>query len=103
MASRNTADAFIKEMLKYGYARLLPQAEDKRTRPIEPTEASLDALHGWVGIHLATLDGLDRGQRLETFLGTQVRSRPCSRGLPTGCFPRIACAIRSGPSRCSPG
>ena len=70
VASRNTADAFIKEMLKYGYARLLPQAEDKRTRPLEPTEASLDALHGWVGIHLATLDGLDHGQRLETFLGT---------------------------------
>jgi len=71
VASRNTADAFVKEMLKYGYARLLPQAEDKRTRPLEPTEASLDALHGWVGIHLATLDRLDHGQRLETFLGTQ--------------------------------
>ena len=71
VASRNTADAFIKEMLKYGYARRLPQAEDKRTRPLEPTEASLDALHGWVGIHLATLDRLDRGQRLETFLRTQ--------------------------------
>ena len=104
VASRNTADAFIKEMLKYGYARLLPQAEDKRTRPLEPTEASLDALHGWVGIHLATLDGLDHGQRLETFLGTLgALAVPCSRGLLTGCFPRIACAIRSGPSRCSPG
>src|SRR6266545_2100691 len=55
VASRNTADAFIKEMPKYGYARLVPEAEDKRTRPIEPTEASLDALHGWLGIHLATL------------------------------------------------
>jgi hypothetical protein len=71
VASRNTADAFIKEMLKYGYARLMPAAEDKRTRPLEPTEASLDALHGWVGIHLATLDRLDGGQRLETFLGTE--------------------------------
>ena len=70
VASRNTADAFIKEMLKYGFARLLPGAADKRTRPFEPTEASLDALHGWVGIHLATLDRLDSGQRLETFLGT---------------------------------
>jgi len=58
-------------MLKYGYARLVPEAEDKRTRPIEPTEASLDALHGWLGIHLATLDRLDRGPRLETFLGTK--------------------------------
>jgi hypothetical protein len=69
VASRNTADAFIKEMLKYGYARLLPHAGDKRMRPLEPTEASLDALRGWLGIHLATLDRLDCGQRLETFLG----------------------------------
>ena len=71
VASRNTADAFIKEMLKYGYARLVPHADDRRTRPLEPTGASLDALQGWVGIHLATLDRLDRGRRLETFLGTQ--------------------------------
>ena len=70
VASRNTADAFVKEMLKYGWARQVPDAVDRRTRPVEPTEASIDALHGWLGIHLATLDRLDRGQRLETFLGT---------------------------------
>ena len=70
VASRNTADAFMKEMLKYGFARYMPGAADKRTRPIEPTEISLDAIHGWVGLHLATLDRLDRGRRLQTFLGT---------------------------------
>ena len=70
VASRNTADAFLKEMLKYGFARYLPGAADKRTRPIEPTETSLEAIHGWIGMHLATLDRLDHGRRLETYLGT---------------------------------
>lgn len=70
VASRNTADAFLKEMLKYGFARYVPGATDKRTRPIEPTETSIDAIHGWIGIHLATLDRLDHGRRLETYLGT---------------------------------
>ena len=70
VASRNTADAFLKEMVKYGHARQVPEAADRRTRPLEPTEASLDAIQGWLGIHLATLDRLARGGRLETFLGT---------------------------------
>ncbi len=70
VASRNTADAFLKEMLKYGFARYVPGAADKRTRPLEPTETSLEAIHGWIGIHLATLDRLDHGRRLEMYLGT---------------------------------
>jgi hypothetical protein len=70
VASRNTADAFLKEMLKYGFARYVPGATDKRTRPLEPTETSLEAIHGWIAIHLVTLDRLDHGQRLETYLGT---------------------------------
>lgn len=70
VASRNTADAFLKEMLKYGFARYLPGAADRRTRPIEPTETSIEAIHGWIGLHLATLDRLDHGRRLETYLGT---------------------------------
>ena len=70
VASRNTADAFMKEMVKYGFARYMPGAADKRTRPIEPTEISLEAIHGWIGMHLATLDRLDHGRRLETYLGT---------------------------------
>jgi hypothetical protein len=70
VASRNTADAFLKEMLKYGFARYVPGAADKRTRPLEPTETSLEAIHGWIGMHLATLDRLDHGRRLEMYLGT---------------------------------
>lgn len=70
VASRNTADAFLKEMVQYGWARLVPGAADRRTRPIAPTEATLDAIHGWLAIHLGTLDRLDGGQRLETYLAT---------------------------------
>ncbi len=68
VASRNTADAFIKEMLKYGYAQPVVGGTDKRVRPLEPTQASIDAVHGWVVIHLATLDKLDGGSRVGTYL-----------------------------------
>ncbi|MBL6652860.1 MAG: hypothetical protein ISP49_14785 [Reyranella sp.] len=70
VASRNTANAFLQEMVYYGWARIVPGAADRRIRPIEPTEASVVAIHGWVGIHLATLDRLDDGRRLQTYLGT---------------------------------
>lgn len=68
VASRNTADGFLKEMVKYGYARVLVDATDRRARPLEATEVSLAAIHGWLGIHLATLDRLDPEQRLQTYL-----------------------------------
>jgi hypothetical protein len=68
VASRNTADAFLKEMQKYKFVRCLPEGRDKRRRPLEPTEASLEALFGWLLAHLATLDGLDGGERLQRFM-----------------------------------
>lgn len=67
IASRNTADAFIKEILKYGVVALLPDAADRRVRLIVPTQAGLDALIGWTYAHLTTLDGLDGGKRVATF------------------------------------
>jgi DNA-binding MarR family transcriptional regulator len=68
VASRNTADAFIKEMQKYGIIRLLPDVEDRRVRPMEPAEAAIDALAAWTVAHLATLDRLDGGSRAERFM-----------------------------------
>jgi hypothetical protein len=68
VASRNTADAFVKEMLKYQFARYVPGGKDRRRRPMEPTEATLQSLHGWIVVHLATLDGLDQGRRVATYL-----------------------------------
>src|SRR5215510_15866688 len=70
VASRNTANAFLQEMVYYGWARVVPDATDRRTRPIEPSEASVAGIHGWIGIHLASLDRLDDGRRLQTYLGT---------------------------------
>lgn len=65
VASRNTADAFIKEMVQYGLARPVEDAHDKRTRPIVPSHESLQQISGWLMLHLATLDGLDSGTRMQ--------------------------------------
>src|SRR5579859_5222574 len=35
IASKNTADAFLKEMLKYGYVRQVAHDGDRRVRPLE--------------------------------------------------------------------
>jgi hypothetical protein len=68
VASRNTADAFIKEMQKYGIIVQLPGGDDRRIRPMEPGAAAIDALHAWTAAHLRTLDSLDGGGRAERFL-----------------------------------
>ncbi|MCG7508300.1 hypothetical protein [Mesorhizobium retamae] len=66
VASRNTADAFIKEMLQYNYVELLP-GTDRRSNPLRPTDQTLQTLAAWAVVHLTTLDGLDGGRRLEAF------------------------------------
>jgi AraC-like DNA-binding protein len=68
VASRNTADAFLKEMLNYNFVQYGPAGKDKRIRPLEPTKATLDALSGWAMVHLSTLDSLDGGHRLDSYL-----------------------------------
>ena len=79
VASRNTADAFLKEMLKYSFIQYAVAGKDKRVRPMAPSQASLEALFGWFVAHLATLDTLDGGQRLPTFMtdtGALARIEP---------------------------
>lgn len=68
VASRNTADAFIKELLKYGYLRHSPAAGDRRVRPLEPTETAMAGVATWAMAHLRTLDELDGGARAEFFM-----------------------------------
>ena len=68
VASRNTADAFLKEMEKYGIVVPLPRLGDRRVRPLRPGEAAIGAIDGWTRIHLFTLDSLDGGGRLSRFL-----------------------------------
>ncbi|OLP49860.1 hypothetical protein BJF91_19620 [Allorhizobium taibaishanense] len=66
VASRNTADAFLKEMLTYGVAREI-SASDRRSRPLVPSELSLDSAAGWLEIHLKSLDRFDGGERTRKF------------------------------------
>lgn len=69
ISSRNTADAFVKEMGRYGFVRAV-EGEDKRTRPLVPSEEALSAISGWTVVHLSTLDQIDDGRRLARFLAT---------------------------------
>ncbi len=71
LACRNTAAAFLREMLKYGIVRHVPASENRRHRPFEPSPGMLAMLLHWLAIHLTTLDGLDGGRRLAT-----LQSRP---------------------------
>lgn len=71
LASRNTADAFIKEMLKYGLVTRGVPGDDRRARPLVPSRDSFEAISLWVAIHLGTLDALDDGSRC-----IRYRSRP---------------------------
>ncbi|KAA3451852.1 hypothetical protein C7I87_04160 [Mesorhizobium sp. SARCC-RB16n] len=67
VASRNTADAFIKEMLHYNIAEYVAGG-DGRTHPLQPTAATIERFTGWVTAHLRTLDHIDGGDRLARFL-----------------------------------
>jgi hypothetical protein len=64
IASRNTAAAFVQEMLAYRFLRPIP-GDDKRTRFLEPTETAEDHFTKWLAAHLMVLDSLDGGRRAE--------------------------------------
>jgi len=79
IASRNTADAFIKEMIKYKYIEVLPPSKDRRIRPLGPMPHTLAAIDGWLRIHLHSLDSLAGGSRLaayEAMPGAIARMQP---------------------------
>ena len=75
LGSRNTAAAFLKEMLKYDMVRFVAGSEGRRHRPVEPAPAVTMALFHWLALHLATLDGLDGGAR-----AAGLRTRPALLG-----------------------
>ena len=79
VASRKTAEAFIKEMLHYNVIEYLTTGEDRRIRPWQPSAATLEAVTGWALAHLQTLDSLDGEARMASFLGrpdTLARFQP---------------------------
>jgi hypothetical protein len=82
LASRNTAAAFLREMLKYDLVRHVAASEGRRHRPLEPSPMTMAALLHWHMVHLATLDGLDGGARCAA-----LRARPAAMG---SMQPRIA-------------
>jgi hypothetical protein len=65
IASRNTAAAFLQEMLAYRFVRCSDNPPDRRMRPLEPTETACQAVWKWLNAHLQILDGMDGGKRAE--------------------------------------
>jgi len=82
VASRNTTDAFIREMSKYRYLDPVDGAADRRSRPLKVSNHALMAISAWLRIHLASLDALDGAGRLARF---EARDAPIAR-----IHPRIA-------------
>ncbi|WP_165914027.1 hypothetical protein [Sinorhizobium americanum] len=63
-ASRNTATAFLAELIAYKLLRPANGGRTKRTRPLEPTEISENAMRLWFKTQMSTLDLLDGGSRV---------------------------------------
>ncbi|MBZ5762185.1 MULTISPECIES: hypothetical protein [Rhizobium] len=68
ISSRNTAVAFLQEMLAYRFLAAVPDRADRRTRLLEPTPTAVDYLGRWLQTHLFILDSLDGGSRIEQML-----------------------------------
>ncbi|WP_244564181.1 hypothetical protein [Rhizobium sp. RU36D] len=62
-ASRNTATAYLAELVAYKFLRDVPDIPDRRVRVLETTEASFTAMQSWFQGHMACLDKLDGGNR----------------------------------------
>ncbi|SFU75784.1 hypothetical protein SAMN02799631_02138 [Methylobacterium sp. 174MFSha1.1] len=67
VASRNTAHAFLQEMLKYSFLQAEPDRADRRLRRLTVSETSLAGLANWILIHLTALDSLSEGDRVRRF------------------------------------
>lgn len=67
IASRNTADTFLKQMLAFNALRVIEARDDRRKRFLEPTSSSLVTFDKWLSVHLATLDRLSDAGRVERY------------------------------------
>ncbi|MBY4632627.1 hypothetical protein [Rhizobium croatiense] len=95
IASRNTAAAFMQEMLAYRFLRPAPGA-DKRTRYLEPTEIAEQHFTRWLVTHMMILDSLDGGKRAD-----RIAAEPTA--MMAAIQPRIAKAIIGSQAVRSPG
>ena len=64
VASRNTADAFAKELVHYRFLHQAPDPDDRRRLRLTVAPAPLQGLAVWLRIHLACLDALVGGRRV---------------------------------------
>ncbi|MFD1329602.1 hypothetical protein [Mycoplana ramosa] len=67
VASRNTAADFIKEIIDIGFARPVEQHGDRRKRLLQLTEVTHRSMSHWLELHLSLLDGIDGGNRADSF------------------------------------
>ena len=95
IASRNTAAAFMQEMLAYRFLRPV-SGPDKRTRYLEPTETAEEHFTRWLVAHMMILDSLDGGER-----AGKVTADPSA--MMAAIQPRIAKAIIGSQAVRSPG
>lgn len=63
VASRNTADSFLKELTACGFLRVIRHDHDRRMRFLMPMENTTAAMNGWLQGHMNALDALDGGKR----------------------------------------
>jgi hypothetical protein len=64
-ASRNTATAYLAELVAYKLLRDVPDVPDRRVRVLETTETAYGAMNSWFQGHMTCLDMLDGGHREE--------------------------------------
>lgn len=64
LASRNTATAFLAELRAYKLVRDVTGSPSKRSRPMEPTETSHEAMTLWFRGQMRSLDLIDKGDRV---------------------------------------
>lgn len=67
IASRNTADTFLQQMIAFGALQPLEPKGDRRKRFLRPAPFSLEIFDDWLSIYLATLDRLDGGARVQSY------------------------------------
>lgn len=67
IASRNTAQTFVQQMIYYGIGVLGEPGKDRRARPLLLGRMPVEALEQWTRIHLSSLDKIDGGLRTEVF------------------------------------
>jgi hypothetical protein len=69
VSSRNTAESFLREMVRYGFVESAPSERDLRIRRLTISSFAIRNVAGWFAANLATVDALDAGDRAKIFLG----------------------------------